>query len=385
MKKHLLILLLSVLTLASCSDDNNHSPIQKTGTLKGKVTTINTHKAVGGALVFAFDDNHNIYHTYTNATGDFTLDAPVGNRVLHIQTGDGSNFRTTIDVLVEENQTQQLEESALRLDQVANIAYVSGSYDSIEDIISSLGYQADAITFNQLSDYSIVSQYDVIFLNCGSISGSIASNAAVTNNLAAFVTNGGSLYASDWAVAYLIGGDTNTSACDAPGGFISDTTLCSVDDGDSATLSAFITNTALSDAIGISTLPIEYDLGSWQKIITVDETFWEVLVRETGTDQPLMIRTNHFSNPGMVGSRVGNSENSEWITICHQPDENSETPITITIDVADWPEHEAHGDSLGSCSGNTMSGTIYYTTFHNHANGNIGNTQFILEHVILNL
>lgn len=385
MKKHLLILLLSVLTLVSCSDDNNHSSGQKTGKLKGKVTTINTHKAVGGALVFAFDDDKNIYHTYTNATGDFELDAPIGDRVLHIQTGDGSNFRTTLQVNVQENQTQQLEESVLRLDQVANIAYVSGSYDSIEDIISSLGYEADAITFSQLSDYSVVSQYDIIFLNCGSISGSIANSAAVTSNLAAFVTNGGSLYASDWAVAYLIGGDTNTSACDAPGGFISDTTLCSMDDGSSGTLNTFITNAALADAVGLSTLDIEYDLGSWQKIITVDETFWEVLVRETGTNQPLMIKTNNFFDTTLVGNRVGNSQNSDFITICHMPDDNSETPITITIEATSWPEHEAHGDTLGSCTSTGTNGIIYYTTFHNHANENIGNSQFILEHVILNL
>lgn len=217
MKKQLLILLLSILTLVSCSDDNNHSSNQKTGTLKGKITTINTHKAVGGALVFAFDDDKNIYHAYSNATGDFVLDAPVGNRILHIQTGDGSNFRTTIEVVVQENQTQQLEESTLRLDQAARIAYVSGDYDSIENIIAALGYEAESISFDQLSNYSVVSQYDIIFLNCGSITG-IISSTSINTNLARFVTNGGSLYASDWAVAYLIGGEENTSICNALGG-----------------------------------------------------------------------------------------------------------------------------------------------------------------------
>lgn len=387
MKKHLLILLLSVLTLVSCSDDNNQASGQKTGLLKGKVTTINTHKAVGGALVFAFDDDNNLYHTYTNATGDFELDAPIGDRELYIQTGDGSNFRTKLEVTIQENQTQELEESLLRLDQVARIAYVSGSYDSIEDIITSLGYVAESITFSQLSDYSIVSQYDIIFLNCGSISGSggISFNTAVTNNLAQFVTNGGSLYASDWAVAYLIGGGSNTTACNAEGGFIPDTTLCSVDNGNSGTLNAFITNTALADAIGLTTLDIEYDLGSWQKIVSVDETFWEVLVRDSTTNEALMIKTNNFFDQSLVGSSVGNSENSDWITICHQPDENSSNPITITIQASSWPAHQAHGDTLGSCTSSGTGGTIYYTTFHNHANENIGNAQFILEHVILNL
>lgn len=385
MKKQLLILLLSVLTLVSCSDDSNNSSGQKTGKLRGKVTTINTHKAVGGALVFAFDDEKNIYYTYSNATGDFELDTPIGDRVVHIQTGDGSNFRTTINVVVQENQTQQLEEASLRLDQVARVAYVNGSFDNIEDIIASLGYEAEQITFSQLSDYSIVSQYDIIFLNCGSISGNIATNTTVTNNLAQFVTNGGSLYASDWSVAYLIGGDTNTSSCNEIGGFISDTTLCSVNNGGSGTLNASITNAALANAIGLSTLDIEYDLGSWQKIVTVDESFWEVLVRDANTNEALMIKTNNFFDQSLAGTRVGNSQNSDWITICHVPDENGNEPITITIEAVDLQSHLDHGDTLGSCSAVGTSGTIYYTTFHNHANQNIGNSQFILEHVILNL
>ena len=384
MTKQFLIALLVVFTY-SCSNNDNHSINQKTGTLKGKVTTINTHKAVGGALVFAFDDKNNIYRAHTNATGDFELLAPIGNRKLHIQTGDGSNFRTKVDIVVQENQTQQLEESLLRLEQTARIAYVEGNYDSIENIITNLGYDAESISFNQLSNYAIISQYDIIFLNCGSITKNddISQHPNVTSNLAQFVTNGGSLYASDWAVAYLIGGDYFTEECNAAGGFIPDTTLCSIADGSESTLTTYITNSALANATGLSALDILYDLGGWQKINSVDETFWEVLVRETGTEQPLMIRTNHFSNPSVVGNRVGNSQNIDWVTICHQPDENSNTSITITIEATDWPAHTAHGDSIGTCAGNGMSGTIYYTTFHNHPN--IGNSQFILEQVILNL
>lgn len=167
------------------------------------------------------------------------------------------------------------------------------------------------------------------------------------------------------------------------GRFIPDTALCSTADGLEATLNTYITNTELADATGFSTLDILYDLEGWQKINSVDETFWEVLVRETSTEQPLMIRTNLFFDSGLVGNAVGNSQNSDWITICHMPDSNSQESITITIAASDWPSHEAHGDTIGSCTGNGMSGTIYYTTFHNHPN--VGNSQFILEHVILNL
>lgn len=386
MKKHLLFIFLTSLILFSCgSDDKNDSNTQKTGTLKGKVTTVNTHKPVGGALVFTFDDQNEIYFTRTNALGEFEFLAPIGNRELHIQTGDGSNFRTKLDVTIQENQTQVLEDASLRLNQTARMAYVGGTYDNIEDIITNLGYNVEQLTFNSLYDYDLMAQYDIIFLNCGSIpSGqSISASVNITNNLSQFVTNGGSLYASDWAVAYLVGGTNKTMRCDAAGGFIPDMTLCSINSGVMETLNGFITNATLANATGITSLDIDYDLVQWQKIVSVDESFWEVLVRETGTNQPLMIRTNHYTNPSVVGSRVGNFENSDWITICHY-DADSDTYMTITIESDEWPAHEAHGDTLGSCSGNNMSGTIYYTTFHNHANLDNG-SQSILEQVILNL
>ena len=72
-----------------------------------------------------------------------------------------------------------------------------------------------------------------------------------------------------------------------------------------------------------------------------------------------------------------------WITICHTNPDG--TTITMTIEDSDWPAFEAHGDTQGSCACTTSSGTIYYTTFHNHASGNIGNSGLILEYVIVNL
>lgn len=383
MKSKLIILFISIITLWSCSKDEENQATLRTGIVKGKVTTVNTHKPVGGALVFTFDNKNEIHYTYSNVSGEFTLNVPIGNRKLYIQTGDGSNFRVQTMIDVQYNQTLVLDEANLRLDQVANIAYVSGSYDSIEDIVTDLGYQINEITFNDLNDYSIVSQYDVIFLNCGSISSSISASPTVTSNLAKFVTNGGSLYASDWAVAYLIGGNSNSTACSPAGGFISDSTLCSVNNGSTGVLSASITNTALADAIGLTTLDINYDLGSWQRINSVDETFWEVLVRNSANNEALMIKTNNFFDSSLVDSSVGNSNDPNWITICHNSD--NPTPITITIEASEWPLHEAHGDTLGSCESIGSNGTIYYTTFHNHANGNIGNSQLILEQLILNL
>jgi hypothetical protein len=300
-----------------------------------------------------------------------------------MQTGGGSNFRTKLQVTVVKDQTLTIDPSVSRLDQVANMAYVAGYYDEIQDIVTGLGYTITQITNADLADYSVVSQYDIIFLNCGAKQNDPSTNDIIDTNLANFVTNGGSLYASDWAVAYLTGGATNSHDCGEVGGFIPDDKLCSKNIGNTMTIAgAQVTDTSLSGALGFSALDIEYNLGSWQNIFSCDTTYWDVMVSDPASNQPLMIKTTSFSS-GTVSTPVGDDDNDGWITICHTDDLGN--PITITIEEDEWSDHEAHGDSVGACTNTNNSGTIYYTTFHNHATGNIGNAGLILEYVILNL
>jgi hypothetical protein len=183
-----------------------------------------------------------------------------------------------------------------------------------------------------------------------------------------------------------MGGTSSTSQCNAVGGFIPDNTLCTTNTGSALTIpDAQITNTNLTSAIGFSSLSIEYDLGGWQKIITCDTNFWDVLVLNPTTQEPLMIKTNNYSNPTQLDTPVGNDASDQWVTICHIPPGNNSNPITITINQNALQAHLNHGDSIGSCANTNNNGTIYFTSFHNHANANIGNSLLILEYVILNL
>lgn len=390
MKRKITLLFLSlfVFSFISCKDDTAEDfQTRPSGNVQGKVMASNGSKPIGGALVFVLDENHQIHYTHSDSNGNFNLKAPSGERTVHIQTGDGSNFRTELFVNIPNNQTITLDASAAKLNQVANIAYVEGAYDNIQQIVTNLGYNADMITFNQLSDLSFISQYDIIFLNCGSRPASVSGmEALVDTNLAAFVSNGGSLYVSDWDVAYLTGGQSNSSTCGLSGGFIDDSKLCSINNGPSSTIQgAEITNTALANAMGFNTLNIQYDLGSWQRIINYDATFWDVLVKNPVNNEALMIKTQNFNSPTAPQTQIGNAANNGWVTICHIPPGNNQNPITITINENALDAHLAHGDNLGSCNGVNNNGTIYYTTFHNHASENIGNSALILEYVILNL
>ncbi|MEY8759552.1 hypothetical protein [Chryseobacterium tongliaoense] len=391
---YLFILLCTFVLLVNCKGDGesiipDETPnVIQTGKVEGKVSANNGTKPIGGALVFTVDSENKVYHTYSDSNGNFSLTAPEGNTVLHIQTGDGRNFRTETPVNIKKNETITVPATATKLNQIAKMAYVKGSYDEIEELINNLGYTATELTYQDLKNLNTIAQYDIIFLNCGSRgisqtgTSSPSNDAMVYSNLSTFVANGGSLYSSDWASAYLVGGDSNTTMCNAAGGFINDNLLCVKNIGTATTY----TNCAVSDvplatAIGFNTLDISYDLTAWEKIQNYDSTFWEVLVEKN--NEPLMIRTNHYTDPNAPQVPVGNTANNNQITICHHT--ASGNNITITINQNAWPAHQAHGDTQGPCSGNSASGKIYYTTFHNHAAGNIGKAEPILEYVILNL
>lgn len=389
-KLNLIFIFIILLSVGSCRSDapSTEATVDntvKTGKITGKVMSQNGAKAIGGASVFTFDDKYKIYYTTSDADGNFTLDAPVGNHTIHIQTGNGSNFRTEVAANVKNNETLTLDLSQTKLNQVAKIAYVKGSYDKIEDIILSLGYTATEITNNDLTNLNTIAQYDIIFLNCGSrkYSTNQALFPAIDANLAIFVANGGSIYASDWDVSYLVGGTENTSGCAPAGGFVPDSKLCSVNNGNSGIVPAVVSNAGLSTALGFSNLNIDFDMGAWQKITNYDPSYWEVLVKD-GSNQALMLRTNHFTATGIPVTPIGNAPNTTFVPVCITIP-GSSIQITISVPQTLVPYLVALGATVGPCSGSSNSGYIYYTSFHNHAAGNIGNAGVILQYVILNL
>ncbi|MCX8525441.1 carboxypeptidase-like regulatory domain-containing protein [Chryseobacterium formosus] len=388
---NLFFILILLLSLGSCRSDSE-TPAEitvdntiKTGKISGRVMSQNGSKSIGGASVFTFDEKYKIYYTTSDSDGNFTLEAPVGNHTIHIQTGNGSNFRTEISATIKDNETLSLNASQTKLNQVAKIAYVKGNYDKIENIIQNLGYNATEITNADLANITAIAQYDIIFLNCGSrnYNSNQSLYPAIDANLAIFVANGGSIYASDWDVAYLVGGTDNTTSCSLPGGFVPDTKLCSTNTGSSGIIPATVSSSGLSTALGFNTLNIDFDLGSWQKITNYDPTYWEVLVKETSSNNALMIRTNHFTATGIPATPIGNAPNTTFTTVCITLPGNIQ--ISLSVPTAAVPYLVALGATVGPCSGSTNSGYIYYTSFHNHATGNIGNAGVILQYVILNL
>ncbi len=153
-----------------------------------------------------------------------------------------------------------------------NLAVTPPGFDDIGTVLSrpELGYPWMEIQVADLANYSLLSQYDAIFINC---SWNIQSTPQVASALQQYVQNGGSIYASDWAYEYIR---------DAFPGYINFPTDPYI--GMSQQVTANITDAGLTNYINPtnppSTIDLEYDLGGW---VVIDSVGADTTVHVRGT------------------------------------------------------------------------------------------------------
>jgi hypothetical protein len=130
------------------------------------------------------------------------------------------------------------------------------------------------------------------------------------------------------------GNYSTMTTCITPqlGGFLPDSSLCTSKSGSTGTVhNAFIYDPNLINLLGKDTMDIIYDLGGWEVISVVDPPFSTII--------------EGFTFPG-----IG--------------------PLAVSCDL----------------NGTSVGGKIFYTTFHNHPQGNIsGDVKRVLQYFILNL
>jgi hypothetical protein len=251
-----------------------------------------------------------------------------------------------------------------------------------------MGYTATALTWSQLTSLSNITPYDALFINCTSDANMPAVTGPTDSALADYVANGGSLYISDWAVRALVGKPgLSTDPCNIErvGGFIADSLLCVRKTGVISTIvNAPIVSPSLQTYLNKTTIDqIVYNLGSWEKINTLDPNFWETMITDP-TGNPLLIRTNDYSNGTRGTVNIGSAANNGYSSVCVAGTGGQH--ITLRVKTADVPALVAGGATMGSCNNSNGAGRIYFTTFHNEPNGLIGaDMRNILEFVILNL
>ncbi|HEX7122218.1 MAG TPA: carboxypeptidase regulatory-like domain-containing protein [Gemmatimonadaceae bacterium] len=267
-------LLLGVALLAMGGCDDSTSP-DDLGTVIGRVVAANGVTPIPTASVY-IQSMGPATAALTNYNGDYVLEnVPPG---LHTVVAEKGNFRSETQVLVKPAWT--VLSPNVTLTAVGALAYVDGLYDSIEDLIDELGYTATPLTLNDLSQSAALSQYRMIFLNCGA---GVPPTAAAS--LLAWVQQGGTLYASDWELDIV------------QAMFPQD--IITVSSAPEQNVTGTIVEPALEQFMGKNTVQIAYDLPAWKTLSQISATP-TVLVRGTITtddnvteDQPLALVINY--------------------------------------------------------------------------------------------
>lgn len=257
-------LMISSLLIFGCSSDDESSD---TGTVTGVITAANGVTPVPGATVglasplangkIAGTEKRKIEtvldqgfiidpdgpSTTTDGQGRFTLEGvPIGTVTLGAKAGA---FEATFTVEVKENDI--VDSGSIGVDAARKLGHVNGSFDSIQNIVASLGSETERIQGAELSNLELLTEYDIIFMNCGS--GTYNEERAQV--LAQYVEAGGTLYVSDLDYRYveeIYPGNVDFGS------------------GGSQTIEALIQNELLQQYVESTTLDITYNLGGWVRV-----------------------------------------------------------------------------------------------------------------------
>ncbi|MDQ0110410.1 hypothetical protein J2T02_005560 [Chitinophaga terrae (ex Kim and Jung 2007)] len=279
MKANVIIYLWALLALglSACSKkDKENEPQSQDNGAKGKISGViyapNGAEPLPAARI-STEVEGTQYATATDKAGKFELEVPAGKIDLTIALGDNDRFISKQQVTVQPNQTTTLSKVNSTLTYTGKIAYLRGLYDKAEEFVKGpLGLEATEVKMTDLLDYNKIKEYDVLILNCGSLPPIFHDFEKLDATLNTFLQNGGSIYASDWAMGFLVGGEKTTpgGSCNGvehEGGFIPEDLLCTVyQDRWQSDATGIIQYLPFQLATGLEKVDIHFAMGSWTGI-----------------------------------------------------------------------------------------------------------------------
>lgn len=198
------------------------------GAITGQACTPDQQTLPGANIkVSGVDCDGNPFEITTQAgmDGTFTLEnVPAGNQELTVSLGSFSGvqivriFPDDVTDMTADGKKACLDGSGVP------IAIVNGQYDNVGQLLNSLEIEYDTIGSSVLSsgaagaflqDYDQMLQYQILFIECGGLWGSLSSSLGgffggtsvnmntVRTNLRNFVESGRSLYVSDQAYQFV--------------------------------------------------------------------------------------------------------------------------------------------------------------------------------------
>lgn len=240
----LIILLLIVSLFSACGEDNEPAPLAESS-ISGKFLAPNNVDPIVNGLITATKDGNVVAEAISGVDGSFTLiNLTAGEYQLSLQKGLFSSER-----IIEVAEDDDIQIPNIPIDSFPRIAVVKGVFDNIESILYDIGL-VNPITQEPLFDIiqgnnigrpsaatghhghhhndtgmfspedgnelepnvdftfadliaspALLADYDIIFLNCGLSESYTDFNANILN----YVSNGGILYATDFAFKYVQG------------------------------------------------------------------------------------------------------------------------------------------------------------------------------------
>ena len=199
----------------------------------------------------------------TDSDGRFSLmSLPPGTHEVMVTKG---SFSTLFEVELEPGEVLVMDEpSCLERDNI-NIAVVTGEYDDIGEILTNLTLSFDSYDGVSSTDYltllgdpTLMSEYDIIFLNCGIEWSWINQQTQIASNITAYVDQGGSLYASDWA--YYFVESAYPDLLDFHG---DDATVGEAFHGAPGSFTASVVDTNMQGLLGSNTASIWFNYNAW--------------------------------------------------------------------------------------------------------------------------
>lgn len=148
--------------------------------------------------------------------------------------------------------------------QSSSLAVIPPKYDDMGDVLKKMGIPAQEVSADDLNNLSTWKKYEAVYLNCGSIFPSIEGTAALKK----YVQDGGVVYASDFS------GELIEAAFPDKINFFGedkqDPDSFNAKVGNSGEAEATIADPGLASIVGKKKVNINFDLGSWVVIESVN-------------------------------------------------------------------------------------------------------------------
>lgn len=185
-----------------------------TASVSGVVCAPSGEPVVGAEVVIQIQTcmgGLSTHQAITDSEGNYALiGVAAGSGTMTIRAG---SFEDQFSLTLGSGEQRDLSQgqTCFRAN-TTRLAVITGGFDSIENSIAQLGFDYDSYCGGSssagarllLSDPALLSQYDVIFINCGTmIDFDSFEGQQRLRNLQTFVNNGGSVYASDLSAGII--------------------------------------------------------------------------------------------------------------------------------------------------------------------------------------